>query len=225
MLKESRWRGRALSHFEQREFIARIKAGFPSFFTSVRTLEVGSLDINGSVRDFFEGGSYIGLDVASGPGVDVVCPGQEYGAPDNSFDTVLSCEAMEHNPYWKETLANMIRVCRPGGLIIMTCATTGRPEHGTTRTSPAESPLTVGLGWDYYKNLTARDVTRAVSMRELLDPFAIFPFLYSYDLYLVGFKRGISAPANARTTISSLRRRYMIANFRRRAKLLLTPNK
>ena len=46
--------------------------GTSGFFRSGRTLEVGSLDINGSIRGLFEGGVYIGLDVALGPGVDVL---------------------------------------------------------------------------------------------------------------------------------------------------------
>jgi hypothetical protein len=35
------------------------------------TLEVGSLDVNGSLRRFF-GGPYFGVDTRVGPGVDVV---------------------------------------------------------------------------------------------------------------------------------------------------------
>src|SRR5690606_19424692 len=106
------------------------------FFRGTRVLEVGSLDLNGSVRSNFSGCDYLGIDVAAGPGVDLVCQGQDYDAPDGSFDVVTSCEAMEHNPYWRETFANMLRLCRPGGLILMTCATTGRGEHGTTRKHP-----------------------------------------------------------------------------------------
>jgi SAM-dependent methyltransferase len=203
-----------LSHPEQLEFIGMLKLAFPGFFCSGRALEVGSLDINGSIRGFFEGGVYIGLDVDLGPGVDVVCQGQEYDAPDGSFDTVISCEAMEHNPYWKETIANMIRVCRPGGLVVMTCATTGRAEHGTTRTVAADSPLTIGLGWDYYKNLTEQDIMQALAMRDLIRPFAFFTNRASYDLYLVGFKRGASAPAGARRKIAALQLHYRLVNLR-----------
>jgi SAM-dependent methyltransferase len=190
-----------------------IKAAFPGFFNSGRTLEVGSLDINGSIRRYFESGVYTGIDVAEGPGVDVVCQGQDYDAPDGSFDTVISCETMEHNPFWKETIANMIRVCRAGGLVVMTCATTGRPEHGTTRTEAADSPLTIGLGWEYYKNLTEQDVRQALTMQNLLRPFAFFPNRASYDLYLIGFKRGPSTPPGAKQKIAALQHHYRWANL------------
>ena len=46
--------------------------------------------------------------------------------PTASFDVVISCECFEHNPYWRETFLNMTRVLRPGGLFVLTCATTGR---------------------------------------------------------------------------------------------------
>ena len=39
----------------------------------------------------------------------------------------------------------------------MTCATT-RTEHGTTRTTPQDSPLTIkNMKWDYYLNLEEED--------------------------------------------------------------------
>jgi SAM-dependent methyltransferase len=201
-----------VAHAEQFEFIATLKAAFPGFFHAVRTLEIGSLDINGSVRRFFEGGNYIGLDVAPGRGVDIVCPGQDYDAPDNSFDTVISCEAMEHNPEWKRTMVNMIRLCRPGGLIVMTCATTGRKEHGTTRTSPADSPLTIGLGWEYYLNLKERDFRTALALEESLEPVAFFANWASRDIYMVAFKRGAPAPANAMGQIRGMRDHYRGVN-------------
>jgi 2-polyprenyl-3-methyl-5-hydroxy-6-metoxy-1,4-benzoquinol methylase len=57
------------------------------------------------------------------------------------FDVVISCEVMEHNPFWVATLTNMIRLLKPGGLLVMSCATIGRKEHGTARSLPGASPL------------------------------------------------------------------------------------
>lgn len=177
-----------MAHKEQQEFIEIIQSKFPGFFSGKRVLEIGSLDINGSVRKLFNGCEYIGVDVAAGPGVDVVCQGQDYDAPDDSFDVVISCEVMEHNPFWAETVKNMIRLCKPGGLVVMTCATLGRREHGTERTSTVDSPLTVGLGWSYYKNLTEKDFLEKRAMDGLRH---IFVRNWSeYDLYMVGIKEG-----------------------------------
>ena len=42
-----------LSHKSQIDFVSGVKTQFPEFFEGGRVLEIGSLDINGSVRDFF----------------------------------------------------------------------------------------------------------------------------------------------------------------------------
>lgn len=146
-----------MSHSTQQDFILYTKNKFPNYFTNSKVLEVGSLDINGSMRSFFSECDYLGIDVGEGQGVDLVVQGQEYDAPDESYDVCASGECFEHNPYWAETFSNMVRMCKSGGLVLFTCATTGRKEHGTSRTDSGSSPLTVGIGWEYYKNLTEQD--------------------------------------------------------------------
>jgi len=141
-----------MSHQSQLDFVASVKAKFPEYFINNRVLEIGSLDINGSVRQFFTDCTYIGVDLGAGAGVDIIANGENLVFPPNSFDVAISCECFEHNPEWVATFNNMVRMC--SGLIIMTCATTGRPEHGTSRTSRADAPFC----GDYYKNLTEQDI-------------------------------------------------------------------
>ena len=86
------------------------------------------------VPGFFSNCEYIGVDIAEGPGVDVVCKGQNLQYESAAFDVVVSCECFEHNPFWKETFTNMVRMLKPGGICLITCATLGRKEHGTKRT-------------------------------------------------------------------------------------------
>ncbi len=179
-----------MAHAAQLEYVGLLSVHLDQFFHRSRVLEIGSLDIAGSIRSFFAECDYVGLDVGPGKGVDVVCEGQKYDAPDATFDVAISCEAMEHNPYAAETFRNMIRLCRPGGLVIMTCATTGRPEHGTARSGPEGSPLTVALGWNYYKNLTKRDFERAA---DLASSFSLYRFWTNwdhYDLLFLGIRKG-----------------------------------
>ena len=177
-----------MAHKAQMDFVESVKAKFPAMFDGKRVLEIGSLDINGSVRRFFSGGEYVGVDVGPGPGVDVVCEGQNYDAPDASFDVVISCECMEHNPYWAETWLNMIRVCKPGGLVVMTCATTGRAEHGTSRSRSKDSPLTVAKGWEYYKNLTEADFLSIADTEQLFFAHLFATNEAWHDLYFWGVK-------------------------------------
>jgi SAM-dependent methyltransferase len=178
-----------VAHADQFEFVRLVKQHFPNFFEGGSVLEIGSLDINGSVRSFFSGKSYTGVDVADGPGVDEVCQGQLVGHPSGTFDVVISCECLEHNPYWVETVSNMLRMTKPGGLVIVSCATTGRAEHGTTKTSKNDSPLSVGIGWEYYRNIPMSTFKRAFNLEYWCEDYVLFPNWHNCDLYFVGVKR------------------------------------
>lgn len=172
-----------MAHQEQRDFLQRLKKEVPEWFHNVDVLEVGSLNINGTVRDFFQPISYVGVDVAEGPGVDLVAEGQNLNYPDDHFDVAISAECFEHNPHWGATFANMHRMAK---IIIFTCASEGRPEHGTHAAHPDSSPLT--LDWNYYRNLTAADFEQAFDLRSM---FIEHQFEYnptSCDLYFWGVK-------------------------------------
>ena len=186
-----------MSHSSQRQFVELVSTGLPEYFVRKKVLEIGSLNLNGSVRDFFQDCDYLGLDVSAGKDVDMVCEGQNYSGPDNSFNQVISCEVMEHNPFWKETLQNMLRLCAPGGLFTLTCATTGRPEHGTTRSNPNDSPLTVGIGWDYYLNLTDSDFASVLDLGTSFVRHKFWVNWSSFDLFFLGIKSG--APVSPQT--------------------------
>lgn len=98
-------------------------------------LEVGSLDVNGSIRPFAESlgpASYLGIDIQAGPGVDRVVDAQnlveEFGS--NAFDVILTTDAAEHIKDWKLAFAAMKSVLRPGGLILLTTVAKGFYYHG-----------------------------------------------------------------------------------------------
>src|SRR5271170_6501285 len=149
-----------MSHPNQRSFVQACASLLSTTYPDARILEIGSYDVNGSVRPFFSfAREYVGIDLVPGPSVDVVGQGHDFG-DSNSYDIVLSCEAFEHNPMWLETFINMIRVCRPGGAVIFTCATTGRLEHGTVRALSHASPGTFADGSNYYRNLSRKDFVR-----------------------------------------------------------------
>jgi SAM-dependent methyltransferase len=178
-----------MAHIEQFDFVFNVKNQNQQYFTNSKVLEIGSLDINGSVRGFFTDCEYLGIDIGPGEGVDLICEGQNFDGPNDYFDVVISCECFEHNPYWKETFKNMHRVCKTTGLIIMTCATTGRAEHGTKKNDPTSSPLTVGKNWDYYKNLEEKDFLTNFNIEEMFSYFKFSNNLNSHDLYFFGIKK------------------------------------
>lgn len=176
-----------MAHGAQRVFVEMVKDVKPDHFAWKNVLEVGSLDINGTVRTFFEYCNYVGVDVGHGPGVDFAVQGQDLQYPDESFDVTISAECFEHNPFWRETWLNMVRMTKTGGLIIMTCAGTGRPEHGTTRSDAGSSPLTVALGQDYYRNLTPEDFD--AELRKGID-VRFYENTVNRDLYAWAVKGG-----------------------------------
>jgi hypothetical protein len=179
-----------MAHLEQQEFFTHLRNQVPEAFTDVAVLEIGSLDVNGTVRDFFDSSDYVGVDVGPGPGVDVIGRGEELTYPDNSFDVTVSAECFEHNPEWVATFRNMWRMSSTH--VIMTCATEGRAEHGTRRSQPSSSPLT--LHWDYYKNLTVDDFTKHFDLEAMFETYFFDHNRDSCDLYFYGLKKGSHAP-------------------------------
>ena len=172
-----------MSHPAQIGFVASVRAKFPELFNGTEVLEVGSLNINGSIRQFFTDCLYVGVDLAPGKDVDIVARGEDLSYPDNSFDVVCSCECFEHNPEWARTFDNMTRMAK--SLVFFSCATTGRAEHGTPRTSPWDAPFC----GDYYQNLTEEDFKQHCD----LSKFKYYEFStneQSHDLYFFGVKHG-----------------------------------
>ena len=179
-----------MAHFQQLEFIRIVRNSFPEAFAGSKVLEVGSWDVTGTIRGFFSECEYLGVDITSGPGIDMVCQGQDLDLPSNSFDVVVSCECFEHNKYWLETFTNMTRMLKPGGLFIMSCAAPGRIEHGTSRRSVGSS-LTASFGKsDYYRNLCARDIQRRFPLANHFDEYGFAVPNYINDLYFIATKRG-----------------------------------
>lgn len=173
-----------MAHAQQKNYLLRIKKEYPEKFKKCSVLDIGSLDINGNNRFLFEESTYLGIDLGPGKNVDVVCPGHLFKS-ENKFDIVISTECFEHDAFYKETILNAIDLTKSGGVFVFTCASTGRPVHGTSKAHPGVSPFTN----DYYKNLTEEDI------REFLDVESFFlehKFEYnpiSRDLYFFGIKK------------------------------------
>lgn len=179
-----------MAHPEQAEFFESVRVSYPWAFQGARVLEVGSLDINGTVRDLFSDCRYTGVDLQLGPGVDLARQGQLVDFPSGEFDVTISAECLEHNPYWRETLSNMFRMTRLDGLVLVSCATICRKEHGTSRTNPDASPFTTAAKWDYYRNLCARDIAQALNLDGWLSDHGAWVNHITKDLYFVGLRHG-----------------------------------
>jgi SAM-dependent methyltransferase len=126
-----------------------------------RVCELGSRDINGSVRGLFPGAEYVGLDIAPGPGVDVIADAATWKPePPNPFDTVVSTETLEHTPDAERICRNAHELLVPGGVFIVTAASDGRPAHS------AVDGCQLREG-EFYRNITP------TVMRQWLEMFCL----------------------------------------------------
>lgn len=84
-----------------------------------KVLDVGSMavDAHDSYRPLFEHCDYTGLDLAHGPNVDLVVK-DKYAWPclSDHFDAVVSGQCLEHVEFPWETMREIARVLKPGGL-------------------------------------------------------------------------------------------------------------
>src|SRR5579875_2336057 len=90
---------------------------------AMRVLDVGSMDVNGSYRQFFDdpAWTYTGVDMEAGPGVDSVLP-QPYDwsvLAASAYDEVVSGQALEHIEFPWVTILEVARVLRPQGLVCL----------------------------------------------------------------------------------------------------------
>lgn len=119
-------------------------------------LEIGSLDINGSVRPIFQTTkrSYIGIDMQEGPGVDIVADASTFSIG-LKFDIVVCAEVFEHTPVWREIIQNAFNHLKDGGLFTATMAGVGRSPHSAIDENPIRE-------WEHYANITEEELGTAL---------------------------------------------------------------
>lgn len=183
-----------MAHPEQIKYCESVKKLLPKYFHKKLVVDIGSLDVNGNNGYLFTDCLYIGVDISEGKNVDIVSKGHELKLPDESIDVVISTECFEHDFFYHDTIRNIVRILKPGGLFLFTCATTGRPEHGTRKTSPEDAPFIHLQGFeewaDYYKNLEEKDIREVINIEKYFRSYSFSVNTESKDLYFWGVKHG-----------------------------------
>lgn len=95
-------------------------------------LDLGSFDVNGSYREYFDcfSWTYRGIDTAAGKNVDIVLqdPYNWREIRSSSVDAVISGQAFEHIEFFWLSIIEIFRVLKPEGLCCL-IAPSGGPEH------------------------------------------------------------------------------------------------
>ena len=108
-----------MAHEAQRRF-CQGAISFKPLLSQAKVLDIGSLDINGGAREWLPTNVfYIGVDLELGPNVDLACPAQLLELPSHEYDLVIASEVFEHTPFWKQIFAQMCRMTKPGGLLVV----------------------------------------------------------------------------------------------------------
>ena len=103
-----------------------------------KILDVGSYDVNGSLRPIFEKGQYIGMDMEAGPNVDIVGKSHNIPFPNDHFDIVVSSSCFEHDDMFWITFLEICRVTKPGGYVYIQA-----PQNGHYHAHPVDN-------WRFY---------------------------------------------------------------------------
>jgi len=106
-------------HISNKLYWKTCRDRFPELFSDRKVLEVGSFNVNGSVRRFFSDCEYTGLDWRRGALVDVVSLAHDMPFDPGSFDTVISASTLEHDPYWDKSLIKMVEVLTDDGALLL----------------------------------------------------------------------------------------------------------
>lgn len=96
-------------------------------------LEVGSCDVNGSVRPYIERlrpRRYLGVDAEPGPSVDRVVDCEKLTTEvAGLWQIVISTEMLEHVRDWQTCMEQLAEIVKPGGLLLITTRSPGFPYH------------------------------------------------------------------------------------------------
>src|SRR5271170_4304520 len=136
----------------------------------IRVVEVGSLDVNGSLRACCSlKCQYVGVDFAEGKGVDVVLK-DPYVLPfeSESADVVLCSSVYEHSEMFWLSFLDVMRILKPRGLFYMNV-----PSNGDLHRHPVDC-------WRFYPDSAKALVTWA--KRNGMNP----ALLETYTSFQVG---------------------------------------
>lgn len=186
-------------HKQAYKFVEHVAAVYGPQYFKGKVIDIGSIDINGTIKPFFPDCDYVGVDIEKGENVDIAVPCHLLPETLHGFyDVVASTEAFEHDMHLSLTLEKCVKLLKPGGLFFFTCANQNRAEHGTESKSPSDS-LTSNpenpwvKKWptwkDYYKGVSTSDLVSLLKPDDHFQYYEVYINTSPQDLYFVGVKK------------------------------------
>lgn len=117
-----------------------------------RVADWGGRDVNGSPRHSFACDTYTVIDIAPGPGVDVVADAATWTPPE-PLGAIVCCEVLEHTPAAAAIVANAYRTLDDKGTLLVTAATNPRVPHSAIDGGALYTD-------EYYRNVARADLRR-----------------------------------------------------------------
>ena len=187
-------------HQQIADFFMFVRTHMKQYFTGAKlVLDIGSGDVNGNNRQFFDNSCTIhGNDVFPGRNVDLVYRTTELPFLKPTFDTIISSECFQHDAEYAESLKKAVTILRPGGLLMFSCASTGCKEHGTRKHFPEKSFATKGglSKWrDYFKTLGLEDIRAVLDLDAVFCHYGAYYNTKTQDLYFYGVKKDPKRPS------------------------------
>lgn len=145
----------------------------------VSVIEIGSRNINGTIRDHFPKATWIGIDLYDGPLVDIVCDASEF-TPEESVEIVICCEVFEHTASWDTIISRSINWLKPNGKIIITCAGIGRKPHSAIDGGDLKKD-------EWYKNISMNNIKSALLTAGFINIKVSYNEFW-HDTYAIAFK-------------------------------------
>ena len=105
-------------HLANNLWLDDLRKELPESFEDCYVLEMGSRDINGTPRKWFQRCKYIGVDMEHGVGVDIRCKLKDTHFHKDQFDTIISLNCLMHDKEWRESLDHNLKFLKVGGVFI-----------------------------------------------------------------------------------------------------------
>ena len=96
-------------------------------FSEPTIVEIGSQDVNGSLREVAPPSKYVGLDFQSANGVDIVLEDAYHFPLEDEFaDIVITSSCFEHSEMFWLTFLEGVRILKPNGLFYINAPSRGQ---------------------------------------------------------------------------------------------------